>query len=131
MGEEKRSGGVYAHWHESTLKRYNEITDQILKKILPLPRYPYVVTNVDIDDLIEILEALDLAYDPDDLPDDMDIRSLLKIRENFFLAKGSIVREIFKRSEKDLMPKDPWIELAKDLKMERDTIGAKTPEGFK
>jgi len=130
MVEEKRSGGVYAHWHESTLRRYNEITDQILKKIVSLPRYPYVVTNVDIDDLIEIMEALDLSYDPGDL-EDTDIRSLLKIRENFYLAKGSVIREIFKRSEKDLMPKDPWIELAKDLKLERDTIGAKTPEGFK
>lgn len=58
MAEEQRSPGLYQSWNEDLRKRYIVTLDDIIKTLQDTPRFPFIITEVDVKKIVEALIAL-------------------------------------------------------------------------
>ena len=120
MAEDERKAGLYQEWNEDLRRRYIALLDDIIDILRTTPLTPHTVTNTDINRVLEVLAALDIAEDGKlnemiqvyaeqgwiatneyGFPDLHDVRTLRVLKG---LARGLAIRKIEKG---ELKPGNP------------------------
>ena len=101
MNSEKGTTSVYSVWMQELLSRYIRILDLVIDKVQRLPRFPDNITEVDKNNLIIAMKAVNL--NPEKYGDLDDV-------QNFMRALGDVYNRALEKVEKWLRPSDPIIE---------------------
>jgi len=108
--ENKSTGSVFANWHGKVLEPYMSIFRVEIEKINSLPSSEWLITDSDVDDLLELAALFDVRIEHDE-------EELYNMRV-FKRYLGLIKKKAKKVILEDLKPVDPYAQLVNVFKEE-------------
>lgn len=113
MDENKNTSGVFANWHDKILNPYMDIFRIEFEKLKTLPSSEWLITDGDIDDLIELAAIFDV-----ELPENLDELYNLQVYKYYL---GLIKKNAKKMVLEDLRPGNPLeMDLEKAVQQYKD-----------
>ena len=122
--------GLYQGWNTDLRQRYLQPLDEIIKILRKIPRFPFIITDLDVNDLLTALTALrkvdegvmdeinESIWQLTGVDNGFDIQSLYN-PHIFSIVRGSVLGIAIKKVEKgELKPGNPVEEVIDNIPQE-------------